>query len=95
MYGGGAACSGTVDNGLLDYYGRLGVSWEGGGSSSTRLRDWLDPNGSNPDQIDPYPSLVTYPYDIGVVSIDSPTSGTLSDNETVTVSIENLSLIHI
>ena len=89
LYGGGAACSGTVDNGLLDYYGRLGVSWEGGGSSSTRLRDWLDPSGSNPDQIDPYPSLVTYPYDIGVVSIDSPTSGTLSDNESVTVSIEN------
>ena len=89
LYGGGAACSGTVDNGLLDYYGRLGVSWEGGGSSSTRLRDWLDPNGSNPDQIDPYPSLVTYPYDIGVVSIDSPTSGTLSDSETVTISIEN------
>ena len=89
LYGGGAACSGTVDNGLLDYYGRLGVSWEGGGSSSTRLRDWLDPSGYNPDQIDPYPSLVTYPYDIGVVSIDSPSSGTLSENETVIVSIEN------
>lgn len=27
-------------------YGRFNVSWEGGGTSSTRLRDWLDPSGS-------------------------------------------------
>ena len=27
LYGGLAACSGTVNNGTYDYYGRLGVSW--------------------------------------------------------------------
>ncbi len=89
LYGGGAACSGTVDNDLLDYYGRLGVSWEGGGSPSSRLRDWLDPTGSGATDSSAYPALVSYPYDIGVESIDSPLSGTLSNAETVTVSITN------
>jgi len=89
LYGGGAACSGTVDNDLLDYYGRLGVSWEGGGSPSSRLRDWLDPTESGVTDLSAYPALVSYPYDIGVESIDSPLSGTLSNAETVTVSITN------
>ena len=89
LYGGGAACSGTVDNNLLDYYGRLDVSWEGGGSSSTRLRDWLDPNGTGTNNVDPYPALVLLANDIGVESIDSPVSGTLTDSESVTVSITN------
>jgi hypothetical protein len=89
LYGGGAACSGTVDNDLLDYYGRLGVSWEGGGSPSTRLRDWLDPTESGLNESNAFPALVSYAFDIGVESIDSPLSGTLSNAETVTVSITN------
>jgi len=28
-------------------YGRFDVSWEGGGTPSTRLRDWLDPENTN------------------------------------------------
>ena len=28
-----------------DWYGRLYISWSGGGSPSTRLSDWLDPDG--------------------------------------------------
>ena len=89
LYGGGAACSGTVDNDLFDYYGRLGVSWEGAGSPSTRLRDWLDPTGSGATDSSAYPALVSYPFDLGVESIDSPDSGTLSNAEVVTVSITN------
>lgn len=27
-------------------YGKLATAWEGGGNSSSRLRDWLDPNNS-------------------------------------------------
>ncbi len=38
LYGGGAACSGTVNNGQLDYYGRLGVSWGLG------IGNYLDPS---------------------------------------------------
>jgi lysyl endopeptidase len=40
LHGGGAACGNT----LADYYGRLGVSWTGGGTASTRLSNWLDPD---------------------------------------------------
>ena len=42
LHGGGAACG----NDEADWYGRLFVSWTGGGTSNTRLQDWLDPNGT-------------------------------------------------
>ena len=34
LYGGAAACSGSVNNGAYDYYGRMDVSW-GVGLSGT------------------------------------------------------------
>jgi hypothetical protein len=89
LYGGGAACAGTNDNGAFDYYGRVGVSWEGGGTSSTRLRDWLDPQDSGNDTMDPYPSLTVYPNDSGVSSVDSPVNGALTSSEIITVTITN------
>ncbi len=52
LYGGRAACSGTNDNNGHDYYGRFAVSWDSGSSASTRLRDWLDPAGTNPMTLD-------------------------------------------
>lgn len=39
---GASACG----NDESDWYGRLAQSWEGEGSTSTRLRDWLDPAGT-------------------------------------------------
>ncbi|MBB5208871.1 proprotein convertase P-domain-containing protein [Chiayiivirga flava] len=42
LHGGSAACG----NNLSDYYGRVSVSWTGGGTAATRLRDWLDPGNS-------------------------------------------------
>jgi hypothetical protein len=42
LHGGFAACG----NDEPDWYGRLSVSWNGGGTPTTRLRDWLDPIGS-------------------------------------------------
>ncbi|MFN2429669.1 MAG: serine protease, partial [Cryomorphaceae bacterium] len=42
LAGGAAACDGEVNNGLFDYYGRLGVSWDYGSSATSRLSDWLD-----------------------------------------------------
>ena len=89
LFGGGAACSGTNDNNQFDYYGRVGVSWEGAGTSSTRLRDWLDPQGSGNDTMDPYPTLTSFPFDSGVSSIDSPTDGILTSNEVIIVTITN------
>lgn len=54
LYGGYAACAGTVNNGEADWYGRFGVSWDGS-SASSRLRDWLDPSGSNVTTLDGWP----------------------------------------
>lgn len=63
LYGGSAACSGSSDNNQPDYYGRFGVSWDGS-SASTRLKDWLDPSGSNPDYLDGWPEgAVIYSVD--------------------------------
>ena len=42
LHGGYAACS----NNSADWYGKFSVSWEGGGTSSSRLRDWLDPGNT-------------------------------------------------
>lgn len=39
LHGGDAACGNTS----YDAFGRLYNSWEGGGTRSSRLRDWLDP----------------------------------------------------
>jgi len=48
LHGGYAACG----NDEPDWYGRLYVSWEGGGTADTRLRDWLDPTGSGVQYLD-------------------------------------------
>lgn len=42
LHGGGAACG----NNQSDWYGAFAVSWNGQGSPSTRLKDWLDPNNT-------------------------------------------------
>lgn len=57
LHGGSAACG----NDLSDYYGRLSVSWTGGGSAATRLRDWLDPSSSGQTAIAGYRSGSTPP----------------------------------
>lgn len=54
LYGGFAACAGTVNNGQADWYGRFGVSWDGS-SSSNRLRDWLDPGNTGQLILDGWP----------------------------------------
>lgn len=40
LHGGAAACG----NDAYDTYGYFARSWEGGGTASSRLRDWLDPD---------------------------------------------------
>ncbi|MEM1202333.1 MAG: choice-of-anchor J domain-containing protein [Acidobacteriota bacterium] len=42
LHGGFAACG----NDDADWYGRMSISWDGGGSAATRLRDWLDPGNT-------------------------------------------------
>ena len=50
LYGGAAACSGSVNNGAFDYYGRFGVSWGLG------VSDYLDPQNTGTLSLDGYPS---------------------------------------
>ena len=51
--------TGQLNGGLNDecgpatgFFGRFRLSWEGGGSSDSRLRDWLDPTGTDLDTLD-------------------------------------------
>ncbi|HBE10897.1 MAG TPA: hypothetical protein DCY76_00535, partial [Flavobacteriales bacterium] len=50
LYGGAAACSGSVNNGAFDYYGRFNVSWGLG------VSEYLDPSNSGTLVLDGYPS---------------------------------------
>ncbi|EDP70813.1 lysyl endopeptidase precursor [Flavobacteriales bacterium ALC-1] len=66
LSGGAAACSGTVNNGAYDFYGRFGVAWDFGSSQSSRLKEWLDPSDSGVEVINQYPPLETYDIDARV-----------------------------
>lgn len=48
LHGGYAACG----NNDSDWYGRLFISWTGGGTDATRLSNWLDPANTNEEFID-------------------------------------------
>jgi lysyl endopeptidase len=74
LHGGSAACG----NDLSDYYGRLSVSWTGGGTSATRLSNWLDPNSTGQNSIAGYRSGSTPPPP------PPPPSNTLSNGVPVT-----------
>ena len=50
LYGGAAACSGSVNNGAYDYYGRMDVSWGVG------LSGYLDPLNTGTEVLDSYPT---------------------------------------
>ena len=56
LHGGPSVCGGTD---LHDYYGRLSVSWDGGGTSATRLKDWLDPGNTGTLALDGDPHITT------------------------------------
>ncbi|TVR38861.1 MAG: T9SS C-terminal target domain-containing protein [Cryomorphaceae bacterium] len=64
LYGGIASC--TVIS--YDYYGRFDVSWDGS-SASNRLRDWLDPLGTNPPVLDGLGGAPLVAHDAAVLSI--------------------------
>ncbi|HJT97351.1 MAG TPA: hypothetical protein VJ696_03480, partial [Rhodanobacteraceae bacterium] len=51
LSGGPSACGATGEN-LSDFYGQLALAWEGTGTPTTRLKDYLDPLGTAPDFID-------------------------------------------
>ena len=48
---GGPAFCGATGASLSDLYGKLSHAWEGLGTPTTRMRDYLDPLGTNPEFI--------------------------------------------
>jgi len=85
LFGGGAACSGTDDNGSFDYYGRFGVSWDAGGTPATQLKDWLAPTG-NPMTLESLPALEVFAIDgAAYSSIPDITCGNFDISPTITV----------
>ena len=52
LHGGFASCTSQTS----DWYGSMEVSWTGGGTSSTRLSNWLDPDGTGATVLDTIPA---------------------------------------
>lgn len=59
LSGGSAACNGTDDNNLPDYYGRFGYAWSNGASAAERLKDWLDPQNTGATVLDGFDPAAT------------------------------------
>ena len=93
LHGGGAACGNT----LPDWYGRLGISWEGGGTPATRLKDWLDPLNTNLqilNGLDPFGSAVDNPLSfqatpLGPTSVRLTWEANINNDPVVIVSHSN------
>lgn len=67
LYGGAAACSGSVNNGQADWYGRFNVSWGLG------LQEYLDPAGTGLEVWDGFPDgVVSFDNDAGVNITGAP-----------------------
>src|SRR5688572_21815203 len=65
LHGGFASCTSQTS----DWYGKFSVSWTGGGTNSTRLRNWLDPDNTGTLVIDTV-SLDTLCSDAGTIQLD-------------------------
>lgn len=51
LSGGSAACSGSVNNGLADFYARLDRQWQANSARSGQLKAWLDPANTGRTQV--------------------------------------------
>ncbi len=89
--------SGECGNGT-DYYGKISTSWTGGGTSSTRLSNWLDPTGTGLSSIsgtyngedgeDPHEITLTSPNGNESLESGSTHQITWSDNFDDNVSLK-------
>ena len=51
LHGGGSSCSASPSS-MWDEYGKLDLSWTGGGTVGSRLSNWLDPAGTGASYLD-------------------------------------------
>jgi lysyl endopeptidase len=71
LHGGYASCSSMTS----DWYGKLGVSWTGGGTNATRLSNWLDPTSTGVTVLDGYdPNTPALAVDAQLFDIIVPVS---------------------
>lgn len=90
LYGGLSGCSGSVENGEGDSYGRFGVSWDAGATAASRLKEWLDPGNSGVLVLDGYPDgFVAAALDANASSIGSLPSSTCNEMVSPSVTILN------
>ncbi len=86
LRGGSASCVSSMN----DFYGKFSRSWEGGGSPETRLRDWLDPMGINPVQLDGRQSgTAQADTSLAISYFEAESSFICADSLTVNVIITN------
>lgn len=81
LLGGLAACSGTNDNNAHDYYGRFATSWSAGTSSTSRLREWLDPGNLNPNTLDVLQNVLSTNDEVleqNITMFPNPTTGLIN-----------------
>ena len=74
LTGGFAACG----NDLWDSYGWLNVSWEGGNTPDSRLKDWLDPMDSGVESIPGISQTFSIVVTPAQLSVCAPGSGTIN-----------------
>lgn len=84
LSGGFSACSGTDDNGEIDFYGRFGYAWDNGPTPDKRLKDWLDPDNLDVPFIDGYdPALDQDTLDASISNFDGLGSSTCESTTNV------------
>ena len=84
LHGGYASCTSLTS----DWYGKFSMSWAYGSTSSTRLRDWLDPDNTGVSTLDGLSGATAS------ITVTSPNGGeTLyaGDSHTITWTSQNLS----
>lgn len=72
LTGGAAACGNNQD----DYYGRFAPAWEGGGTTSSRLKEWLDPDNTKANVLDGLGSCVA-----PTLTLDIPASPIMAGSQ--------------
>lgn len=85
LTGGFAACG----NDDPDWYGRIHQAWAGGGTSATRLSNWLDPIATAAETLDGYRGEPAGEADVAIALSDAPDPVNLGDTLTYTVDVDN------
>ncbi len=78
LHGGNSGCTSSDQS---DLYGKFFSSWTGGGQSTNRLRDWLDPSNTGLNSINGYyTAMPTNTLDVNLFKVNAPTQYFCSDD---------------